>query len=196
MNPESTWLGACGQEMELFGLSAPGVCDRHGLLQAELSPCPGPDPGVPTVSLLCPGLCMWHPVHFSWSRLEQGVTQTPAGLIFGEPGHCCPLCHLSVSLECSGSQLRGALGGGFSTRAALGLVQACPRACRAGSRGAGAAHMALIAAGYCCRLRNVPRCPAKVQLPCRSEKGAAELLWGGSELAEGGSLGAGDRTPL
>lgn len=109
VNPESTWLGACGQEMELLGLSALGGCDRHELLQAELSPCPCPDPGVPTVALPLSWGCVCGTL---WNRLQLGVavTQILAGLIFGEPGHCCPLCHLSACLQCSGSELRGHLG--------------------------------------------------------------------------------------
>lgn len=31
-DPESTWLGACGQEMELLGLSVLGLWDGHELL--------------------------------------------------------------------------------------------------------------------------------------------------------------------
>lgn len=53
MNPESTWLDACGQEMELLGLSVAGLCDRQELPQAVLSPSARAlSAGVPTVSLL------------------------------------------------------------------------------------------------------------------------------------------------
>lgn len=79
VNPESTWLDACGQEMQLLGLSVPGLYDRHELLQAMLSPfCEGsehwaPLPGVPHgVTARVLGLSVWHTVHFQLELIGAG----------------------------------------------------------------------------------------------------------------------------
>lgn len=79
VNPESTWLDACGQEMQLLGLPVPGLYDRHELLQAVLSPfCEGsehwaPLPGVPHgVTARVLGLSVWHAVHFQLEPIGAG----------------------------------------------------------------------------------------------------------------------------
>lgn len=185
VDPESTWPDACGQEMELLGLSVLGLCDRHGLCCPPVSGFQlwAPLPGVPTVSLLvfwgcpCGTQCT-----SSWNRWELGVgvTRTTEHLIFSEPGHCLPLYlpHSVSGVLCSplAERIRWAIVRGFSSDWTLVLIQAhaSPSSCQHSSAcsrersRAGAAHMALIPAGYCCRVRNVARWPAKVQLPCTS----------------------------